>query len=125
MLNTLCNGLLPTAIQVYAHACTYACERPWHIILSFYIAVTCDCLPIQLLHRPVTVVMESHDIPSIEGQFITYTCPPEFTLTGPNTSVCMGNREWKPDPREVDCIGNYPLWCNTLAMDNYTYIIRT
>ena len=52
------------------------------------------------------MVSGSQDSPPIEGQFITYTCPPGFILTGPNVSVCMGNREWEPDPGEVDCIGN-------------------
>ena len=76
------------------------------IISHIKIAVTCNYPPTQLLHRPVTVVSGSQDSPPIEGQFITYTCPTGFTLTGPNSSVCTGNREWEPDPEEVDCIGN-------------------
>ena len=68
-------------------------------------AVSCTYPPIQLLHDPVVVVSGSLDSPPIEGQFITYTCPPGFNLTGPSTSVCMGNREWEPDPGQVDCIG--------------------
>ena len=68
-------------------------------------AVNCG-LPSQLLHHPVTVVTGSRDYPLMEGQFITYTCPPGFVLTGPNASVCTGNGEWEPDPGEVDCIGN-------------------
>ena len=71
------------------------------------IAVTCNYPPTQLLYRPVVVVSGSQEIPHIEGQFITYTCPTGFILTGPNMSRCMGNREWEPDPGEVDCIGNY------------------
>ena len=60
----------------------------------------------QLLRRPVVVVSGSQDShPLTEGQFITYTCSPGFTLTGPNMSVCTGNREWEPDPGEADCIG--------------------
>ena len=43
----------------------------------------------------------------LEGQFITYTCPPGYVLTGPNASVCMGNGELEPDPGEVECIGDY------------------
>ena len=66
-------------------------------------AVTCYY---PLLHRPVVVVSGFHD-PSIEGQFITYTCPHGFELTGPNASICTGNGEWEPDPRQVDCIGDY------------------
>ena len=75
-------------------------------------AVTCDYPPTQLLHHPIVLISGSQDSPPIEGQFITYTCPPGFILTGPNMSTCMGNREWEPDPAEVDCIGNYQLWCN-------------
>ena len=76
------------------------------IIKSFiytHIAVTCDYPPTR---GDVVVVMGS-DSPLIEGQFITYTCPPGFILTGPNASVCTGNGEWEPDPGEVDCIGDY------------------
>ena len=69
--------------------------------------VTCDYPLTQSLHDPVIVVSGSQDShPLIEGQFITYTCPPGFILTGPNMSICMGNREWEPDPGQVDCIGN-------------------
>jgi hypothetical protein len=79
----------------------------WHAYISYVLAVTCDNLPIQLLHRSVDVITGSQDShPLIEGQFITYTCPPGFALTGPNMSVCMGNREWEPDPGQVDCIGD-------------------
>ena len=73
-------------------------------------AVTCNYPPTQSLHDHVAVVGGSQDSPPIEGQFITYTCPPGFILTGPNMSTCMGNREWEPDPGEVDCIGNYQLF---------------
>ena len=77
-----------------------------------YYTVTCDSLPIQLLHHPIAVVSGSQDSPPIKGQFITYTCPPGFTciLTGLDTSVCMGNREWEPDPRQVDCIGDATVY---------------
>ena len=68
--------------------------------------VTCD-LPSQLLERPIIVDAGSQEILHREGQFITYTCPPGFILTGPNASVCTGNREWEPDPGQVDCIGEY------------------
>jgi hypothetical protein len=70
-----------------------------------HITVTCDYPP---THHPVVMVSGSQDShPLIEGQFITYICPPGFNLTGPNMSVCMENREWEPDPREVNCIGEH------------------
>ena len=43
--------------------------------------------------------------PALEGQIITFTCPPGQILNGSNTSTCMGNGEWEPDPREVECTG--------------------
>ena len=69
-------------------------------------AVTCNYPLTQSLHDSVVVVSGSQDSPPIEGQFITYTCPTGFILSGPNVSVCMGNREWEPDPGEEDCIRN-------------------
>ena len=78
---------------MHLHACT----------LYIHYTVTCDNLPIQLFYRNVEVVLESPI--RVEGQFITYTCPSGFVLTGPNVSVCVGNGEWEPDPREVACIG--------------------
>ena len=69
--------------------------------------VTCNYPPTQSIHGPVAEVSGSQDNPPIEGQFITYKCPPGFILTGPNVSVCTENGEWEPDPGQVDCIGKY------------------
>ena len=76
------------------------------ILCTHAYTATCSCPPTQSLHDPVVVVSGSQDSPPIEGQFITYTCPTGFILTGPCMSICMGNREWEPDPGEVDCVGN-------------------
>ena len=43
--------------------------------------------------------------PIIEGSSITFRCPPGLMLSGYNTSTCMRNREWKPDPENIDCKG--------------------
>ena len=60
--------------------------------------------PLTQLHHPVVVavVSGSRDGPLIEGQFITYSCPPGFILNGPNVLIYMGNGEWEPDPGQVD-----------------------
>lgn len=79
--------------------------RTHHIQCQCYV-VTCDHVPTEVLRDRVRVVKESH-IPKLEGEFITYTCPSGSILTGPNVSVCTGNREWEPDPRLVECIGDY------------------
>ena len=64
-----------------------------------YHAVTC-----QPTHG--NEMLTGSDSPPIEGQIITYTCPPGFVLNGPNASVCMRNGKLKPDPGEVECIGD-------------------
>jgi hypothetical protein len=43
--------------------------------------------------------------PALEGQAIIFICPLGQTLNGSNSSTCMGNGEWEPDPGEVECIG--------------------
>ena len=82
------------------HIIMLSCIRA-HIIDT----VTCNYPSTQSSHHPVAVVSGSHDSPPIEGQFLTYTCPPGFVLTGPNVSVCTENGEWEPDPGQVDCMG--------------------
>ena len=49
-------------------------------------------------------VVEFND-PALEQTTVTFSCPPGLVLTGPNSSTCMGNGEWEPDPREVKCKG--------------------
>ena len=44
-----------------------------------------------------------YDDPALEGETITFTCFPGSILNGHNSSTCMGNGEWVPDPREVEC----------------------
>ena len=42
---------------------------------------------------------------ALEGDSINFSCSSGLELTGPNSSTCMGNGEWEPDPREVACEG--------------------
>ena len=39
-----------------------------------------------------------------EGTTITLGCLSGLVLAGSNTSTCMGNGQWEPDPREVECM---------------------
>ena len=43
--------------------------------------------------------------PVLEGTTVTFGCTPQYILTGPSTTTCMGNGEWEPDPSEVECKG--------------------
>ena len=93
------------------------------MIIFTHIIVTCDYPPAQLLHHPVVMVTGSQDNPTIEGQFITYTCPHGFVLTGPNASVCTENREWEPDPGQVECIGDTTITQHNKQCHEYLYIM--
>ena len=42
---------------------------------------------------------------AVKGSNISFSCPPGLVLTGPNSSTCLGNGEWEPDPRDVKCKG--------------------
>ena len=50
---------------------------------------------------------------ALEGDHITFTCPSGLVLNGSNSSMCVGNGEWEPDPREVNCISE--LYMTTVA----------
>ena len=55
-----------------------------------------------------SLVITSYSHPAVEGSNITFSCPPGLVLTGPSNSACMGNGEWEPDPRAVECDGANP-----------------
>ena len=57
--------------------------------------------PLKLVHTHAIIV--DYDDPALEGDSITFICPTGAILSGPNSSTCMGNGEWEPDPREVNC----------------------
>ena len=41
----------------------------------------------------------------LEGSSLTLSCCPGLELVGPNTTTCMRNGKWEPDPREAECKG--------------------
>ena len=47
--------------------------------------------------------------PALEGQIITYACSLGQMLNGSNTSICMENGKWEPDPQGVKCTGVHVL----------------
>ena len=44
----------------------------------------------------------------IPGDNVTFYCPPGPVLTGPNSSTCMRNGEWEPDPWTKQHKMNFP-----------------
>ena len=53
----------------------------------------------------ITNLYQGHSDPALEGTTVSFSCPPELVLVGPNASVCTRNGVWDPDPREVACKG--------------------
>ena len=56
--------------------------------------------------------------PAAEGATLSFVCPPQYVLNGSNTATCMGNGEWEPDPREVECKGimTYTIGINVCCL---------
>ena len=50
-------------------------------------------------------VIANYSYPALEGTNVTFTCSaPSLVFNGSNSSTCMGNGEWEPDPMDVKCI---------------------
>ena len=75
----------------------YACLS--HNVMTCYVG-KCDD-PLELNHSDV--IAEGYEDPALEGENITFTCLSEAILCGSNSSTCMENGEWEPDPSEVEC----------------------
>ena len=58
--------------------------------------------PMALVNNNIRIV--GYNDRALEGDHITFTCPSGLVLNGSNSSMCVGNGEWEPDPREVNCI---------------------
>ena len=67
-------------------------------------AVNCGPLLRQISNNVIELM--GHNQPAIVGASATFTCPPTHVLIGPNTTTCMENGEWEPDPRQVECVGD-------------------
>ena len=79
------------------------------LLISLMITVACRDILNEFPDNNVSTVTVSGHEPLLEGESIIFTCPPKWALTGPNSTRCMGNGEWEPDPREVMCKGKaYP-----------------
>ena len=56
--------------------------------------------------------------PALEGTTVSFSCPPGLVLAGPNTTTCMENGEWEPDPTNIKCKGHlcYCFLDNTIKI---------
>ena len=50
-----------------------------------------------------SVLVSGYNGVALKGDSVSFTCSSGLVLSGPNSSTCMGNGEWEPDPREVAC----------------------
>ena len=77
-------------------------------IISMHLMVTCGH-PFQdrtSSDNDSIIVIGCTD-PAMQGTTLSFVCPSYYVLVGPNTTTCIGNGEWEPDPKEVECRGMY------------------
>ena len=51
------------------------------------------------------VFVTEYSDPALEGDSVTFGCPPGLIMVGSNTSTCMENGQWNPDPATATCKG--------------------
>ena len=66
-------------------------------------------------------MVEGYKDPAIEGEIIMFSCRSGLMNTGPNSATCMGNGEWEPDLREVQCTGGFITTAATITMLGTVY----
>ena len=73
---------------------------------------------------PITyrIFISGYYPPMIEGSRIMLSCPFRYSLKGSNTSTCMGNGEWEPDPRKAECKGINTTKSNLSWSDDCWYL---
>ena len=52
-----------------------------------------------------SVKIADYHSPALEGDTLTFSCPPGKTLIGSNITTCMENGEWDSNMGEVKCAG--------------------
>ena len=51
------------------------------------------------------VLITEYSDPTLEGTSVTFGCPSGLVLVGSNTSTCMENGQWNPEPANAACRG--------------------
>ena len=77
---------------------------------AFFMIVKCGSLLHLIESTDVddAISVNGYSDPAVEGTTVNLRCSSlgrQFQLTGPNRTTCMGNGEWEPDPRGVECLG--------------------
>ena len=65
--------------------------------------ISCNSLSSNITNATLSGIVSPHE-PRC-GDRVVLSCPPGLILTGPNTTTCMKNGEWEPDPRHATCRG--------------------
>ena len=60
------------------------------------ISVNCgDPSSLQVNH---SVFITGYMDPVLPGRSVQFSCPPTLAMSGPNSSTCLENGQWEPDP---------------------------
>ena len=52
---------------------------------------------------------------------VYFSCPSDLVLTGPNTTTCVNNSRWEPDPNKVMCTKPDSRFAQLMCM--FVYIV--
>ena len=75
------------------------------VILMIYFIVKCVNLNV-LINEHLIIKASDDDQPSKVNTSLSFSCKsPERVLTGPNSTTCMDDGNWEPDPKDVECKG--------------------
>ena len=61
--------------------------------------------------------------PATPGMSVTFSCFEHLIITGPNSTTCMENGKWEPDPRAVKCKGITPAPSVRNLHDHYVIFL--
>ena len=78
--------------------------------ILFYCDIRCsiDFICIVYCGNPLPAATNNYSSPGVIAYSdlpttVYFSCPSEQVLTGPNTTMCMNNSRWEPDPSKVMC----------------------